>query len=83
LLQIDSITPTDDEGKVFEVVVSTDAVALFVWLDSHDIRGRFSENGFLHVLPTKTVVFTADDVTTLDDLTASLTITHLRDPAYL
>jgi beta-mannosidase len=82
-VKIDSITPLDDVGEVFEVVVSTDAVALFVWLDSHDIRGRFSENGFLHVLPTKTVIFTADDLTTLDDLTASLTVTHLRDPAYM
>ena len=82
-VQIESVTATDEEGYEFDVVVTTDVVALFVWLDSHRIIGTFSANGFLHVLPSRTVHFTANEATTVEALTAELTVTHLRDPAYL
>ncbi|RZC37542.1 hypothetical protein BDFB_012353 [Asbolus verrucosus] len=82
-LTIDSVTAAGDDGKSFEIVVTTDVNALFVWLDSHDIIGRFSENGFLQVLPSKTITFTANAPVSLELLSQTLTITHLRDPAYL
>ncbi|XP_044264654.1 beta-mannosidase-like [Tribolium madens] len=82
-VKIESVGTVDLLNKIFDVTVSTDAVALFVWLDSHDVRGVFSENGFLQVSPRKTVNFTADSAVPLKELQAAVTVTHLRDPAYL
>lgn len=83
VFQIDSITVTDEENKVFDIVVSTDAVALFVWLDSHEIRGRFSQNGFLQVEATQKVQFWAEEPIEQDGLLKLMTVTHLKDPVYL
>ncbi|RZC41636.1 hypothetical protein BDFB_004165 [Asbolus verrucosus] len=82
-LKIDSVTAIGGDGKSFEIILTTDVIALFVWLDSHDITGRFSENGFLQVLPSKNITFTADEPVSLELLTETLTVTHLRDPTYL
>lgn len=54
-----------------------------MWLDSHDVRGTFSENGFLQVESSRTVVFSAEKATDADTLTGILTVTHLRDSIYL
>ncbi|EFA06933.2 Beta-mannosidase-like Protein [Tribolium castaneum] len=82
-VKIESVEIVDLYKKIFSVTVSTDAVALFVWLDTHEVKGVFSENGFLQVLPSKTVNFTADSRVTLEELQAAVTVTHLSDPAYL
>lgn len=54
-----------------------------MWLDSHDIRGTFSENGFLQVESRRTVVFSAEETINADSLAEILTVTHLRDSIYL
>jgi len=39
----------------FSVSVEAQSPACFVWLVAKDVRGRFSENGFLLTEPSKTV----------------------------
>jgi len=39
----------------FSVSVEAQSPASFVWLVAKDVRGRFSENGFLLTEPSKTV----------------------------
>jgi len=39
----------------FSVSIEAQSPACFVWLVAKDIRGRFSENGFLLTEPSKTV----------------------------
>ncbi|XP_076269024.1 beta-mannosidase-like [Rhynchophorus ferrugineus] len=66
--------------RVFEIVVTSTNIALFVWLDSQDVRGRFSENGFLLVQPTRTLWFYSDqEDVQADQLQKSLDLTHLKD----
>lgn len=48
--------------EIFEILISTKAVALFVALDI-DIPGQFSENGFHLLEASKYVIFHSDDVT--------------------
>uniref|UniRef100_A0A669F7X4 Beta-mannosidase n=1 Tax=Oreochromis niloticus TaxID=8128 RepID=A0A669F7X4_ORENI len=62
-----------------EMTLHSDSVAPFVWLDVGNIPGRFSSNGFLMVSRNRTVDFTAWRPTSVAELTASLTITSLRD----
>uniref|UniRef100_A0A3P8NCU1 Beta-mannosidase n=1 Tax=Astatotilapia calliptera TaxID=8154 RepID=A0A3P8NCU1_ASTCA len=63
----------------FSVTLHSDSVAPFVWLDVGNIPGRFSSNGFLMVSRNRTVDFNAWRPTSVAELTASLTITSLRD----
>ena len=39
----------------FSVSIKAQSPACFVWLVAKDVRGRFSENGFLLTEPSKTV----------------------------
>lgn len=59
--------------------MTTDNIALFVWLESHQVAGHFSDNGFLQVEPTKTVTFYGDSDVTLEEIVANLSVTHLQD----
>ncbi|XP_050296172.1 beta-mannosidase-like [Anthonomus grandis grandis] len=68
--------------KTFVVTVTTDNIALFVWLDSHNVRGTFSENGFLLTQSNRTVTFKSNDDVTLEALKNALSVTHLKDPKY-
>ncbi|KAL3968559.1 perforin 1 [Sarotherodon galilaeus] len=75
-----NITAKVEEKKTcFSVTLHSDSVAPFVWLDVGNIPGRFSSNGFLMVSRNRTVDFTAWRPTSVAELTASLTITSLRD----
>ncbi|XP_025833417.1 beta-mannosidase-like [Agrilus planipennis] len=65
--------------NVFEVTVNSDKVALFVWLETGDIFGRFSENGFLQIAPTKSVYFYPESNVTLHDLKSVVKVTSLFD----
>ncbi|XP_028251213.1 beta-mannosidase [Parambassis ranga] len=67
-----------DESS-FTINLHSDSVAPFVWLDVGNIPGRFSSNGFLMVSKNRTVSFSAWRPTSVAELTASLTITSLRD----
>ena len=44
----------------FSVSVQAQSPACFVWLVAKDVRGRFSENGFLLTEPSKTVCTCVD-----------------------
>lgn len=74
---------TDANGKEFVVTVTTDVITLFVWLNSSNVNGRFSENGFLQVEASKLVTFYADEATNVQVLNASLSVTNLLDNQFL
>ncbi|CAG9764678.1 unnamed protein product [Ceutorhynchus assimilis] len=76
-VQISSVTQSGD--NTFDVTVTSDNIALFVWLDSHAIRGTFSENGFLQVVSSKVVSFTSSVNITVGELKEALSVTHLKD----
>jgi beta-mannosidase len=81
-VEIAAVKQVDDEGFKFEVTVNADGISLFVWLDSHGIRGRFGENGFAQVVPTMQVVFQADEKTSASILEKAITVTHLNNEQY-
>lgn len=58
--------------------VISDAVALFVWLET-DVPGVFSQNGFVMTQSDMEVSFYAAQETTNEDLRASLTVMSLTD----
>jgi beta-mannosidase len=67
-------------AAAFNVKISTDKPAAFVWLDSGEIRGRFSENGFIFTEAETTVQFwSLQEDLTAEDLTNVLTIQSLHD----
>ncbi|XP_065350336.1 beta-mannosidase [Cloeon dipterum] len=69
--------PSSRYVRAFDVVVSTDSVAPFVWLDAADAKGRFSENGFIQATATKTVQYFALVDITPEELQSKLTVTSL------
>jgi beta-mannosidase len=81
-VEIAAVKQVDDEGFKFEVTVNADGISLFVWLDSHGIRGKFGENGFAQVIPTMQVVFQADEKTSASILEKAITVTHLNNEQY-
>ncbi|XP_063918755.1 beta-mannosidase-like isoform X1 [Zophobas morio] len=81
-VEIVSIRQVDTQAKKFEISIQADGVSLFVWLDSHQIRGRFSENGFAQIGPTKNVSFQAEEATSVAELETVLTIVHLNNAEY-
>uniref|UniRef100_T1J4G7 beta-mannosidase n=1 Tax=Strigamia maritima TaxID=126957 RepID=T1J4G7_STRMM len=69
--------PNDEGGSDFKLEVTTDAVAPFVWLEAFGIQGRFSDNGFLLVNATKTIIFHSWQNATKSDISSSLSINSL------
>ncbi|XP_075222154.1 beta-mannosidase-like [Lycorma delicatula] len=65
-------------SQIFEVTITTDAVALFVWLDVGNIKGRFSENGFQLVTSEKKINFISWESVTAKELQKALTISTLK-----
>jgi len=67
------------DAKSVSVVVSTDHIAAFVWLDTKsDRKGRFSDNGFLLTTASKSVTFQGkEDITDLAQFQSDLTVNHL------
>ncbi|RLU17170.1 hypothetical protein DMN91_011239 [Ooceraea biroi] len=63
----------------FKLVLSTDNIALFVWLEVGDIRGRFSENGFHMFEGEKEIIFHAHEAITPDLLRNNLKLTTLSN----
>ncbi|XP_024858880.1 beta-mannosidase isoform X2 [Kryptolebias marmoratus] len=79
-LQRPNITAKVQEDKSgFMVILHSDSVAPFVWLDVGHIQGRFSVNGFLIVSRNKTVHFDAWQPTSVAELSRSLSVTTLMD----
>lgn len=60
------------------MTVNTDAVALFVWLETTH-PGVFSDNGFLMTAATTEVSFYASEEVTVAELEATLTVKSLTD----
>uniref|UniRef100_V5GTZ4 Beta-mannosidase B n=1 Tax=Anoplophora glabripennis TaxID=217634 RepID=V5GTZ4_ANOGL len=81
-LQLSGVTKQSDEG-IYEIEITTDNIALFVWLDTNKIKGRFSDNGFLQVNESRKVYFYSEEETTAEDLQKDLTITNLLDDEYV
>lgn len=80
-VQIESIsepTQTQHSKWTFSVSVKTDAVALFVWLET-DQRGVFSDNGFVMTQEEIQLSFYAAEEINVEDLRSSLTIKSLTD----
>ncbi|XP_077483314.1 beta-mannosidase-like [Amblyomma americanum] len=65
--------------KVFSVGLRTDNVALFVWLNAHNVSGHFSDNGFLLKEQTSAVNFYTRENVTAQQLREALTVNSLTD----
>ena len=67
-------------GGCFEVTVTTDAVALYVWVGVSGMPGRFSSNGFLMDSPTKTIYFYAKEVVpSIETMAKALTVRSIKN----
>ncbi|XP_070394202.1 beta-mannosidase-like isoform X2 [Dermacentor albipictus] len=64
----------EPDAYKYDVELRTDNVALFVWLDSRAVRGRFSDNGFLLKDPVKMVQFRTSEGVTSEQLHEAITI---------
>uniref|UniRef100_A0A3Q2ZZA6 Beta-mannosidase n=1 Tax=Kryptolebias marmoratus TaxID=37003 RepID=A0A3Q2ZZA6_KRYMA len=73
------IISVQEDKSGFMVILHSDSVAPFVWLDVGHIQGRFSVNGFLIVSRNKTVHFDAWQPTSVAELSRSLSVTTLMD----
>ncbi|XP_064470173.1 beta-mannosidase-like [Ornithodoros turicata] len=69
---------TNDSLTDHTITLTTNHVALFVWLSSGRVRGRFSDNGFLMAQESVRVNFTSDFPVALDILLSNLTLTCLN-----
>uniref|UniRef100_A0A0B6ZR31 Beta-mannosidase n=1 Tax=Arion vulgaris TaxID=1028688 RepID=A0A0B6ZR31_9EUPU len=76
-VKIASVTSIDP--YTFNIQVTTDAIALFVWLSLDNIKGQFSDNGFLLLTPSVQVQFHARQIVTADVLMSQLKIRSLVD----
>ncbi|XP_075550187.1 beta-mannosidase-like [Dermacentor variabilis] len=63
----------------YNVELLTDNVALFVWLDSQALSGRFSDNGFLLKEAAKVVQFRTSDSVTPEQLQGTIVIYSVSD----
>lgn len=79
--QISDIQKTTDSQE-FVITISTDAIALFVWIET-EISGLLSENGFLLVQSLKNVTFHADVQTNTEELKRSMTVVNLLHENFL
>ncbi|KAF1483818.1 Beta-mannosidase, partial [Pygoscelis antarcticus] len=71
-----SVSQRDD---IYVFVLQTTAIAPFVSLDVGNIKGRFSDNGFLMTEKKKVVMFYPWEPTSVEELEKSLTLTSLVD----
>ncbi|KAK2162053.1 hypothetical protein LSH36_105g04043 [Paralvinella palmiformis] len=66
--------------RSFQITLSTNQMATFVWLEAYDIKGYFSDNGFLWVEDlTRNVTFSAWQDVTEEDLLSAITVKCLAD----
>lgn len=76
---VQSVEVLDAQQNTFKIVLDTDAIALFVWLEATGISGRFSENGFLMYTPTLEVDFFAWENVSAAQLSDQLVVASLMD----
>lgn len=77
-LKIVKVARMPQKGE-FSVYIEAQSPACYVWLVAKDVRGRFSDNGFLLIEPSKTVIFYSWQDTTEDELEKNLYIKSLYD----
>lgn len=63
----------------FNILLTTDNIALFVWLEVGNVRGHFSENGFHMLKREKKIIFHAYEATTVEFLQDFIKITTLSN----
>lgn len=66
-------------NRQYNITLSTSAIAPFVWLEAYQVMGRFSDNGFLMVLPKKVITFYCWTDVTVDSLNFALSVKSLMD----
>lgn len=67
----------------FNIKITTDNIALFVWLETDEIKGQFSDNGFLQVSKQKIIHFESAEAVTAAELQSNLRFTSLRSKEHL
>ncbi len=77
-LAVKSVISYSEHTTTLHVCISSEAVALFVWLET-TVAGRFSKNGFYMIQPVYCVNFYAETHITASDFQQTLSITSLYD----
>lgn len=78
LFQITSITQVPRQN-IYEVELTAEKISAFVWLDAHELNGKFSENGFLMVRPKMTIYFYPKQKYSLSEVEKNIDVTHSHD----
>lgn len=78
------INPKPLPGKIanypdYEIELTSNKIALFVWLETETIQGRFSENGFHILQGKKKIIFHAMEATTPDEIMKNVHLKTLSD----
>ncbi|XP_039281656.1 beta-mannosidase [Nilaparvata lugens] len=76
--QVKNIRPHSDSSSQFEITITSDQIALFVWLDAGTIKGRFSDNGFQMTSREKKVTFMSWQPLSENELAKVLTISTVK-----
>lgn len=76
-LQVNSVSKIS--SNIFDIQVSTDAITFFVWLSTQNIKGHFSDNGFLLITPSTNIHFYAHEDVTVDQLSSHLKVISVSD----
>ncbi|XP_045208111.2 beta-mannosidase-like isoform X1 [Mercenaria mercenaria] len=77
-IQISDVQATSTQNE-FTVMLTADAIAPFVWIEAYNVKGRFSDNGFLMLRNTMTLTFYAWETIDLATLKAALSIKSLMN----
>lgn len=62
-----------------EIELSTENIALFVWLEAGNVRGRFSENGFHMFESPRRIIFHSREMITPEILKENIKVTTVSD----
>ncbi|XP_041374637.1 beta-mannosidase-like [Gigantopelta aegis] len=72
-------TVTQTSPTEFEIILSSNRIAPYVWLDAYKVKGRFSDNGFLMMKARTSVKYTSWEPVELIKFTQSLSVKSLLD----
>ncbi|XP_033733358.1 beta-mannosidase-like [Pecten maximus] len=79
VIQVTDVQQASTDKQVYNVTITTDSISVFVWLDAHNVKGRFSDNGFLMISPKKLVQFFSSLPIDVSTLRNTLTVQSLTD----
>ena len=79
-----TVNPKPLPGKLanyldYEIELTSNEIALFVWLEVVSISGRFSENGFHMLQGKRTVILHAMEAVTIEEIINNVYIKTLSD----